>query len=212
MRICVLIVAFGILFAACTRRPVEKDLPKSEGNSVDHSRMRNSVIESSPNAESAQYELQFLDTMIAHHETAIDVAQLAPTRAAHQQLKDIAKGIITSDRAEIEQMRELRARFFPGASPAINADLPGITEAMKNIDLEKLDDLKENPFDQEFIRELVANREGAVAAAQNVIARSADSSGNADLSESIRKLAQTIIDSQNAEIKQLREIQGPGTK
>lgn len=197
-----MVIAF---LAACDHRPVQKDLPKSEGNSVDHSRMHTTVIESSPNAASAPYEVQFLDTMIAHHETAIEAAQLAPTRAGRQELKDLAKNIIARDRAEIDRMRELRQRYFSGAAPAVNADLPGMSDAMKAVDLEKLDDLKESPFDLEFIRQMTSDREGAALMAQDEVARWSNGSGNAEIRDSLRQLAQTIVDSQNTDIKELKD-------
>jgi len=34
-------------------------------------------MKSSPNAANAPYDLQFLDTMIAHHQGAVDMAKIA---------------------------------------------------------------------------------------------------------------------------------------
>jgi uncharacterized protein (DUF305 family) len=212
MRNCIVILAAAVFFAACDHRPAQRDLPKSEGNSIDHSRMRHSMIESSPNAGSAPYELQFLDTMIVHHQVAIDMAQLAQTRAGHQDLKDLARSIVADQREEIGQMRELRYRYFSGASPAINVELPGMNDAMKDMDLEKLDNLKETPFDLEFIRQMAGHHEGAVRMTRDAIAGSANTTANSELSTSIGQLAQSILDEQTAEIRQMREWQAAWSK
>jgi uncharacterized protein (DUF305 family) len=54
----------------------------------------------------------FLSLMIPHHQEAIEMADLAPTRAARQQLKDLAAGIIQSQSAEINQMNNWLAAWF----------------------------------------------------------------------------------------------------
>ncbi|MGH9820813.1 MAG: DUF305 domain-containing protein, partial [Pyrinomonadaceae bacterium] len=119
---------------------------------------------------------------------------------------------IVADRAEIDQLRDLRQKYFSGAAPAINADLPGMGDAMKDSDLERLDDLKQGLFDSEFVRQMIANRGGAALMAQDAIARSANDSGNAGLNDSMRQMAQSIVDSQNAEIKELKDLESEDKK
>jgi uncharacterized protein (DUF305 family) len=212
MRILAVFLTFLAFFAACDRRPVQKDLPKSEGNSTEHSGTHHSDMASSPNAATAPHELQFLDTMITHHEAAIDMSQLADTRAGHEEIKTLARNIIVDQRKEIEEMRGLRGEYFAGASPAVNMDLPGMGDAMGEMDLDKLDDLKETAFDIGFIRQMVKHHEGAVVMAQNVIARVKEDSGNPGMSDAVNRLAQSIIDKQTAEIQQMQAWQAAWTK
>ncbi len=49
-------------------------------------------------------EAVFLSQMIPHHQDAIDMAMLVPDRAAHQELKDLAKSITRSQGDEITKM------------------------------------------------------------------------------------------------------------
>jgi uncharacterized protein (DUF305 family) len=42
--------------------------------------------------------------MIPHHQAAIEMANLAPQRAAHQELTDLAADIVSSQSAELQQM------------------------------------------------------------------------------------------------------------
>ena len=49
-------------------------------------------------------EVVFMSQMIPHHQSAIEMAKLVPERAAHQELKDLAQNVITSQSSEIDQM------------------------------------------------------------------------------------------------------------
>src|SRR5439155_1143523 len=80
--------------------------------------------------------------------------------------------------------------------PAINMDMPGMREAMEQMDNEKLDPLKENAFDLEFIRQMIPHHGGAVAMAKDLLTHEA----NAEL----KTLAENIIRSQQSEIEQMR--------
>ena len=43
---------------------------------MDHSKMDHSAMKSSPDAAKADYDLQFIDTMIVHHQGAVDMAKV----------------------------------------------------------------------------------------------------------------------------------------
>jgi uncharacterized protein (DUF305 family) len=49
-------------------------------------------------------EVVFMSQMIPHHQSAIDMAKLVPERAAHQELKELAQNIISSQSSEIDRM------------------------------------------------------------------------------------------------------------
>ncbi len=51
------------------------------------------------------FDEAFIDEMIIHHQGAIDMAELAITNAKHQEIKDLAKEIISAQTREIEQMQ-----------------------------------------------------------------------------------------------------------
>ena len=62
------------------------NMPGNHG-AMDHSTMNHSEMQSSPNAENAPYDLQFLDTMIAHHQGAVEMAKPAGAKAYTRRLK-----------------------------------------------------------------------------------------------------------------------------
>ena len=63
-------------------------------------------MNSSPNAASAPFELQFLDSMIAHHKGAVEMATLAESRAERKEIKELAASIL------IDQEREKDAHCY----------------------------------------------------------------------------------------------------
>ncbi|GIW07510.1 MAG: hypothetical protein KatS3mg060_2315 [Dehalococcoidia bacterium] len=52
-------------------------------------------------------EVVFMSLMVPHHQGAIDMATLAPDRAAHQEIKDLAQQIIGSQSGEIQPVEHL---------------------------------------------------------------------------------------------------------
>jgi uncharacterized protein (DUF305 family) len=58
------------------------------------------------------FDRAFIDAMIPHHESAIDAARAAETRAQRQEIKELAKAIIADQQREIEQMRRWRQAWY----------------------------------------------------------------------------------------------------
>lgn len=65
--------------------------------------------------ENAQpFDKAFIDNMIPHHQSALDMAKDAQSKAEHREIKDLAGQIVASQQREIDQMRTWRAQWFPG--------------------------------------------------------------------------------------------------
>lgn len=178
-------------------------------NGVDHSKMDHggtdhSTMKSSPNAASSPYDLQFIDTMIAHHQGAIDMSKPCAVRAQHAEIKTLCANITTSQQTEIDDMKSWRDKWFAGASPALNMEMAGMSDSMKGMDMKKLESLNGNDFDLEFIRQMIPHHEGAVAMAKDALQRSTK--------DEIKKLANDVIKAQEAEIKQMKEWQTAWSK
>lgn len=60
------------------------------------------------------FDKAFIDNMIPHHESAIQMAKDAQAKAQHQEIKDLAGQIIAAQQQEIDQMKSWRAQWFPG--------------------------------------------------------------------------------------------------
>jgi uncharacterized protein (DUF305 family) len=166
---------------------------------MDHSTMNHSDMQSSPNADDAPYVLQFLDTMIAHHQGAVDMAKPAETKADHSELKTLAKNIIADQEKEIAQMKKWREEWFAGKPPAINMEMAGMSDSMKGMDMKKLGSSSGNDFDLEFVKQMIPHHEGATVMAKEALQKSQK--------EEIKTLASAIIKAQEAEIKQMKSWQ-----
>ena len=59
-----------------------------------------------------QLDAAFMSWMIEHHQGAIDMAALAEERAAHQEVKELAASIMTTQSTEIETMRGWLAEWY----------------------------------------------------------------------------------------------------
>ena len=161
-------------------------------NSMDHSSMT-----SSPGASSAPVELQFLDTMIVHHRGAVDMAKLSASRAEHTEIKTLSDAIIRDQQREIDLMSGLRKKWFGDSPEAINMDFPGMSAGMHSMDLKKLDALRGNDFDVEFIRQMIPHHQGAIEMAKHI--------GSNDSYAELKKLADDIIKAQETEVRQMNE-------
>jgi uncharacterized protein (DUF305 family) len=82
------------------------DLPMSGGMDMDMGAMSVSDDESLP------YDQRFLEAMISHHQGAIDMAQAALTNAENTELITLAREIITTQQAEIDQMQSWLREWF----------------------------------------------------------------------------------------------------
>jgi uncharacterized protein (DUF305 family) len=174
----------------------------SSANSPDHA--DHSSMQSSPHAEHADYDLQFIDTMIVHHQGAVDMAAKCGEKAAKAEIKKLCADIISSQKKEIEQMRAWRESWFAGKAPAINMQLAGMADSMKDMDMKKLGALNGIDHDLEFIRQMIPHHVGAVAMGKEALTRSSR--------PEIKTLAEAIIKAQNTEIKQMNAWQTAWSK
>ncbi len=58
------------------------------------------------------FDQTFLSEMIIHHQGAVAMAQLALTNANHQEIKDLANGIISAQNKEISEMQAWRKTWY----------------------------------------------------------------------------------------------------
>lgn len=186
--------------AACGgKTEVAKSNTEMDHSKMDHSKMDHSTMPSSQNAANAPYDLQFLDTMIAHHQGAVEMAGPCAAKAGHTAIKTLCANIISSQQKEIADMKALREKGFPGAAPAINMEMAGMAESMKGMDMKKLGGLSGNEFDLEFIRQMTPHHKGALLMGEEALQKSSK--------EEIKKLAKEIIKAQHAEIDQMAKWQ-----
>lgn len=84
-----------------------KTVNTQQVSSTDHSSMSmddmNKQLEGLTGNE---FDKAFTEMMIAHHEGAVDMAELIPSRAKHEEVKTLGKAIIAAQTKEIAEMKQ----------------------------------------------------------------------------------------------------------
>ena len=138
------------------------------------------------------FESMFLKEMIHHHQSAIEMAELANSNTKRAELDKMGRDIIAAQRAEIEQMTGWLKK--DGESAGSMEQMPGMEKMMKEMgDLKKA---KDADFDKMFLAMMSEHHKGAVAMSKLV----ADRTDRAELKE----LASKIIKDQTKEIEQMK--------
>jgi uncharacterized protein (DUF305 family) len=156
----------------------------------------------------SELDLAFIDMMVPHHEAAVEMARMAQDRAEHEELVEMAAGIMTEQEREIGQLKAWRLTWFgsdetppmaampvmPGVEiPGMGGhDMGGQTMDMTG-DIERLRTAE--PFDHAFLRAMIEHHQSAIDAAAIIVAETRI--------DDLRELADRIISSQQAEIDEM---------
>lgn len=161
-----------------------------------------SNMNSDPGAAEQPYDLQYLDSMIHHHNGAVMMAKMVLGKTERSELKAFAQKIIDDQTKEIGYMQQLRDQWYAGKPPAVNMEMPGMIGGMKMMNgdhMKEMGDMEPTHFDNHFLKMMIAHHEGAVT-------MSKDAEQKAEHPE-IKKLAEQIINAQQPEIKQMKKWQ-----
>lgn len=61
--------------------------------------------------QGGEFDQAFITNMIEHHQSAVDMAKLAKTRAEHDEIKTLSTEIISAQEKEIDQMKSWQQRW-----------------------------------------------------------------------------------------------------
>ena len=59
------------------------------------------------------FDKAFIDAMIPHHQSAIEMAQVAREESKNPRVKELAENIISAQQTEIEQMKQWHEQWYP---------------------------------------------------------------------------------------------------
>jgi uncharacterized protein (DUF305 family) len=156
-----------------------------------------------PTVASADVPLDraFIDAMVPHHETAIEMAREAKEAGlSDPELIKIADNIIASQQAEIDQMLEWREQWFGSRKrePEASAlEVLGLSPAEAGMEHSAGDAATADNVDQAFAGSMIGHHTGAIRMAE--LARE-----KADHDE-LKTLADEIIAAQQREIKTIED-------
>ena len=147
------------------------------------------------------YDRMFLANMIAHHQGAVDMANLALTSAKHQEIKDMANNIISAQTKEIGDMQNWQTAWgYPASSGSMMEDHSsmGMMNDMAGM-TDKLKGLTGDAFDKAFLSSMIEHHQSAINMAY-------PGQTNAQ-HEEVKTLTKAIVDAQSKEIAQMKQWQ-----
>ena len=161
--------------------------------------VQNPMMQSSPQAEDQPFDVQFLDTMVKHHQNGIKMFQMAADKAQNPELKAMAQKMVDDQKKEIPQLKALREEVKPGAPEAINMKLMKMDGMkMDDMDMSKLKDLSGMEFDHQFLHMTVMHHQCAVDMSDVALKQSQNSD--------VKKKAQMMHDMQKEEISRMEKM------
>ena len=212
----IILTIAAIAFAACNQTASNANSATNRGemgngssNSMNHnsmamnsnmSAMNHDAMQSSPNAATQPYDLQFIDTMTNHHQGAIEMAEMTLKKSGNAELKTFAQKIIDDQKKEIAQMKDWREKWYAGKPEAMNMEMPGMMDSVKMMagdGMKKMEAATGKDFDLHFLDMMTPHHAGAVTMAKEALTRAEH--------PEIKTLAQTIIREQQKEIAQMAD-------
>lgn len=136
-------------------------------------------------------EQSFLEQMVPHHESAIEMATLALEKGDRPQVRQLAQEIIDAQKAEIAQMRQWHQEWY---GTELQASDDGHHASM---DMSALDEATGEEFDRQFLAMMIPHHASAITMAEAVMMDSPRSE--------VEDLAAGIIAAQAAEIGEMQQ-------
>jgi uncharacterized protein (DUF305 family) len=153
------------------------------------------------------FDVQFIDMMVPHHQGAVAMAEIAQQRGERGEIKRLADAVVSAQTSEIAQLKNWRQQWVGSdQTPSLERMpmVPGMSahgeHSSATMDMAKdVEQLRAAPapFDHAFIDAMIPHHESAIDAAQAAASR-------AQRAE-IQQLAAAIITDQQREIAQMEQ-------
>ena len=141
----------------------------------------------------AEFEQSFLQQMIQHHRSAIEMAKMVPDHTQRAELRQLAERIISGQQQEIDQMTRWLTDWYK-ASPKAVANEKADKEMKPHMSM--LQAKKDADFDKAFLEMMPKHHHAAVEMAEQAEKKAT----HPELKEFAAKMAKD----QQAEIKQMK--------
>lgn len=142
----------------------------------------------------ASADIMFAQMMIPHHQQAVDMGSLAPSRAYSPEVKKLAAQIKTEQAPEIAQMK---AWLKSAGAPLEMGHDMGMGGMLSKSQMAELGKARGAEFDRLYLEGMIQHHKGAISMAKMV-----KNSSNAK----VRMLARAIITSQSEQITFMEQL------
>ena len=137
----------------------------------------------------------FIDAMVPHHQGAIEMAEVALKNAEHEEIKELSHNIISSQQAEIEELKAIKKEEFGTSNVPMEMSPEQMRSMGMMMDPQQL--ANKEPFDEAFIDAMIPHHQSAIEMAQVAYEKSEN--------PRIKELAENIISAQEQEIEQMKK-------
>jgi uncharacterized protein (DUF305 family) len=137
---------------------------------------------------------RFIDAMVPHHQGAIAMAEVALKNAQHEKIKDLSRNIVSTQRAEIEELKSIKKEEFGTSNVPMEMSQEQMRGMGMMMDPQEL--ARSEPFDRAFIDAMIPHHQSAIEMAKVAYEKSEN--------PRIKKLAENIVSAQQAEIEQMK--------
>ncbi|MFJ5729330.1 DUF305 domain-containing protein [Streptomyces paradoxus] len=161
-----------------------------------------SASASAPQGKHNAADIAFAQGMIPHHRQAVQMADLAPSRAQSAEVKTLAEQIKKAQDPEIKTLSGWLTSWGEEvpAEGAMDHSAHGTGGMMTAEEMDQLEKASGKAFDTAFMEMMIKHHEGAVAMARTEKADGAFPGA--------KKMADAIITSQTAEITRMNALLG----
>jgi uncharacterized protein (DUF305 family) len=208
-----IIITLVIVIASCNNNPSstvqvshKKDSVTTANNlndtmQMDKMQMTNPMLESMMTTMKRMdtlkinndFDADFANSMMIHHQAAIDMSELEIAKGADVQIIDMAKNIITAQKAEIAKMKNFVEGYTMNDKKMDNSDSQSIlADEMKSM-MTTMHNMKmTGNTDDDFVMLMIPHHASAVKMAKNEVTYGKEAI--------LKKMAQKMIIDQNKEI------------
>ena len=206
-----LLLSVAFLLAACGGAGGGQQGDESGGGghgqmdrgSMDHGQMGHGSMGMGSKSMAKQMVMQngkysdkrFIDAMVPHHQGAIAMARVALGNAEHEQIKELSRNIISTQQAEIEELKSIKREEFGTSQVPMEMGPQQIRGMGMMMNPQHLS--QSRPFDKAFINAMIPHHQSAIYMAQVAHEKS-------KIPE-IEDLAENIVSAQKREIEQMKQ-------
>lgn len=178
-------------------------MEQKDTSKMDHSNMEGThKMEGSHNMGdlkmTGDFDLDFANTMIVHHQGAIDMAKGVIAKGSNAEVKTLAQNVVTAQEAEIAQFKNIIANYKMPEMKERNDAHNELSEIMVKMETDMNGIIKTGNADKDFLMMMIPHHKSAVTMSEDQLSHGK----NLEL----KKMAQKIMNDQNAEIIQLESL------
>jgi uncharacterized protein (DUF305 family) len=197
-------IVFAIAIQSCNRESKKETTTPMDGmEHKDSMNMDHSNMEGTHNMSSMKmtgdFDLDFANTMVVHHQSAVDMAKEVMAKGSNAEVKAMAQNIVTAQEAEIAQFKNITANYkMPEMKEGSKEAHNELAEVMEKMEKEMKGMTKTGNADKDFLMMMIPHHKSAVKMGEDELSHGK----NLEL----KKMAQKIMEDQSKEIKQFETL------